>query len=426
MAKFIACDIFKGKKVNENGLWMEINVNDSNVINSISKFTLNKVFVFNSNSSNLVRLNKNVIIITDQISTFMSKYSDTPVTYIQINYVEPGNSIAFLTRLIKNIVSGCIISITYPSKHEQLWLQSKGMTVKEIGSHVNFSIMEVLNNPYCSSETYRTFNKNKSIIKVCNKRVAGYLWHYCHFLIDCLVHEYKNIIKKGETSENTIAQVVRLKGVQHSVGIFSSHYEKILPIKNIELDLNNYDNLFCETRIVTAPSHIINRTDSAGNNVGPYSMGYFDDIYAYAEEKFHLKNDPKKYPRIILIERGFQNLIYSKHDSGKARRYIKNHNDLKKFLADKYKDDFINLVLEHVDIIDQIKYFYNAKVVIGQHGAGLSNVIWMQPGTHIIEIAPILVKIFKYLTVCKKVNYNSFTRAVVDIAYIENLLNKYL
>lgn len=40
------------------------------------------------------------------------------------------------------------------------------------------------------------------------------------------------------------------------------------------------------------------------------------------------------------------------------------------------------------DMLEQILLHSSAQVLVGQHGAGLTNMIWMQPGAHVVEILP--------------------------------------
>merc|ERR1719401_329308 len=42
--------------------------------------------------------------------------------------------------------------------------------------------------------------------------------------------------------------------------------------------------------------------------------------------------------------------------------------------------------LEHRTLPEQIVLFGHAKVVLGQHGAGLANVVFARPGTMVIEL----------------------------------------
>ncbi len=42
----------------------------------------------------------------------------------------------------------------------------------------------------------------------------------------------------------------------------------------------------------------------------------------------------------------------------------------------------------HVPPGEQLEIFANTRVLVGQHGAGLANMVWMPPGGHVIEILP--------------------------------------
>jgi capsular polysaccharide biosynthesis protein len=49
---------------------------------------------------------------------------------------------------------------------------------------------------------------------------------------------------------------------------------------------------------------------------------------------------------------------------------------------------FHNLKLETVPLAEQAAWFGLTDILVAQHGAGLSNIIWMRHGTHVIEIDP--------------------------------------
>lgn len=97
-----------------------------------------------------------------------------------------------------------------------------------------------------------------------------------------------------------------------------------------------------------------------------------------------LESEPV-YPEIILIQRGKARL-YKGHSNGTSRRSIENHNQLVETLTREYGDKFKNLVLENIPFYQQVLYFYHARVVIGQYGSGLVNVLWMRPETTCIGL----------------------------------------
>ena len=74
--------------------------------------------------------------------------------------------------------------------------------------------------------------------------------------------------------------------------------------------------------------------------------------------------------------------------SGKERRYLSNHKEIAKSLQKKFGNKFINICLENLPLFYQYYLFSNAKLVIAQHGASLSNVIFMKKKSCVIEIIP--------------------------------------
>lgn len=56
------------------------------------------------------------------------------------------------------------------------------------------------------------------------------------------------------------------------------------------------------------------------------------------------------------------------------------------FLMQLEKLGFVIADPADMSYLDQIKLFANARLICAPHGAGLVNMIWAQPGCHIIEI----------------------------------------
>jgi len=94
----------------------------------------------------------------------------------------------------------------------------------------------------------------------------------------------------------------------------------------------------------------------------------------------------------------FQQRIASKYaDAGGSRskrllierkgptRKIENFEQVQEFLA---QQGFETIILEGMSIVEQILLFQNAEFVIGTHGAGLTNLLFCEPGTKVIEFMP--------------------------------------
>lgn len=91
---------------------------------------------------------------------------------------------------------------------------------------------------------------------------------------------------------------------------------------------------------------------------------------------------------VLLIERAQPHRHYADvgHSSGSQRRSIPNINSLCELLNKHRKAEIFSL--EDKDLALQIAAFSEAKVVIAQHGAALTNIIWMRPGSQVIEVIP--------------------------------------
>ena len=79
--------------------------------------------------------------------------------------------------------------------------------------------------------------------------------------------------------------------------------------------------------------------------------------------------------------------------SGAMLRSVENHGDLVQAMRNEFVTKFDNLVLERASIYYQYHIFNNAKIIIAQHGAALSNMFFMKPTNEnnsctVIEISP--------------------------------------
>ena len=85
------------------------------------------------------------------------------------------------------------------------------------------------------------------------------------------------------------------------------------------------------------------------------------------------------------IEKKSQYILLIKRNT--AKRYISNIDTLAETLKTVYPlDEIIVSNLENISFSEQVELFHNAKLIIGQHGAALTNVLWTNPQCVIIEI----------------------------------------
>lgn len=217
-----------------------------------------------------------------------------------------------------------------------------------------------------------------SEIKIYNDRQSGWVFHYAHFMCDLVLPD---IVQK--VYEHDICY--RLNTEQQTIGNFKPLWEKIMGIKTIEISNEEFENK-------NIPLKISSRFENNKNKFGKKEINEFKK---YIYKRFDIKPD-YSYPEIILIERGEnKNLVNNDMKdklllnnkfaltTGKSRREIENIDLLKEHLSDvPYKC----IMLEHMDIEEQIKYFYNAKIIIAAHGAAMSNLLFCRENTIMIEI----------------------------------------
>lgn len=213
-------------------------------------------------------------------------------------------------------------------------------------------------------------------VRIINNRYFGSLFHYAHFLCDCLFVEIINEIYKFD-------EVIRKKNLHQTLGVFSSIYEDVMQIKNTEIIDLEYDNLkihristwvkeryVCKEHFAKFRSFIFNRYDI-----------------------LNTKYD-SNYPEIILIERGERVELMEDEElkkrntnitNGKERREITEIEKVDAYLSSKFTNRYKKIFLENMPFEEQVRYFTNAKLIIAAHGAAMANMFFCKEGTSIIQ-----------------------------------------
>jgi len=215
------------------------------------------------------------------------------------------------------------------------------------------------------------------MIRVKNNRNDGSLFHYAHFLCDCLFCEIMSDIFKYE-------EVIREKTIDQSIGNFSKIYTDVMMIKNTELFSEEFKNL---------PTDIIYYE----NKEKYCDKIHFDKFRNFIFSRYKINNLEynNNYPQVILIKRNDRvNLIDDVYlakinknvSTGKERREIDNIDNVDSYLKDKYSDKFKSIYFENTPFEEQVLYFNNAKMIICAHGAVMSNMFFCKEGTTIIEV----------------------------------------
>ncbi|MBA3829087.1 MAG: glycosyltransferase family 61 protein [Taibaiella sp.] len=109
--------------------------------------------------------------------------------------------------------------------------------------------------------------------------------------------------------------------------------------------------------------------------------------------------------------------------SRSCRRNIINEHELITMLK---KFDF--KIIEDIprSITEQITIYHNASFILGPHGASFSNIIWCEPGTHLMELfscnyAP---DFFAYLAALNRMEYSAYYEGMADpsVDYLDGLV----
>jgi len=87
----------------------------------------------------------------------------------------------------------------------------------------------------------------------------------------------------------------------------------------------------------------------------------------------------------------FKSKIYIRREDANYRKIL-NEGDL---ISKLRKNGFEIINPQHFDILEQMKIFSNAEVIITPHGSNMSNLIFCQKGTKIIEISPELKNMYE-------------------------------
>ena len=221
------------------------------------------------------------------------------------------------------------------------------------------------------------------------RKQQGSIEHYYHFIFD-LILPLSNLI------ENTPSDVTF---VVKDFGIYTDRLLDLFPGRiKIETEINLHQNT--------------NRIPLIGMNpkwvyLNSRTLEIFKDNICHK-----LKIIPNgRANKVLLIERLPPDPYFLtkaiKQGGGTTRRSIPNHDELASAIQSLVSTpfEFHNLQLETMSLDEQIKCFDNAVVVIGQHGAGLANCIWMKRQSTVIELSSDAYEHYSILSSLKDHSY---------------------
>ena len=184
------------------------------------------------------------------------------------------------------------------------------------------------------------------MIKIKNSRRTGSLFHYAHFICDCLFTEVVNDIFMYKI-------VIREKNTKQTIGNFYKIYNEVMKSENRELLEKDYNKLDVDTIA-------LNKDDYC-------NKFYFEKFRNYIFSRYnidHLKYNIN-YPNVVLVKRGERKELIddpylSKRNknikSGRERRHIKDIKRIENYLQNKYNSKFKSLYFEDMSFEEQVKH----------------------------------------------------------------------
>ena len=235
-------------------------------------------------------------------------------------------------------------------------------------------------------------NSNKVIFlePVPPKNAGGNIEHYYHFIFN-LILPLSYILE--EIPQGVIFSL-------HEFGVFSKRLELIFPGR-FKIEPRNYNPKDIKTiQLIGMNPRFVHLST---NVLEKFKTNIFRSLSI---------NQYQQPNKILLIERLPPEDYYLEKATikggGTLRRSIKNHEDLTIAISAMVKApfEFHNLQLEKISFKEQVQLFDQAIVVVAQHGAGLSNCVWMKQSSFVIELFdPTSSPAFKVINKIKKNNH---------------------
>ncbi len=216
------------------------------------------------------------------------------------------------------------------------------------------------------------------MIKVINQRKRGSLFHYAHFLCDCLFPEIINQLYLH-------CEVIREKSIHQTIGNFSKIYDDVMGTRNREVLKEKFDQLTSNIPL------LIYKTKEDYSTIN-----YFNQFRDFIFDRYDIPSSPpptqtqilliKRDDRIPLIDDPYLMSLNTNITTGKERREIDQIDNLSAHLEHIYGTNFNSLYLERITFEEQVRYFHGASFIICAHGAGMSNMFFCKEKTTIFEV----------------------------------------
>lgn len=211
--------------------------------------------------------------------------------------------------------------------------------------------------------------------------------NYWHWLFDVLprIKIAKNVIDNIKNKYLLVPSMTK-KFQTQSLKLLKINKKKILPS-------NIFRHIDAKQIISTDHPYVFGKNPSKSIHNIPLW------ITKWLRKKFILKiNKLQKKNLKIYIDRD---------NSEFNKRRIVNHKELLKFFK---KEGFKIIKLEKLNFKKQIEYFYNAKIIVGLHGAGFANLVFAKKKTKILEIkSKTAGNVIKNLALKNQLSYKSLS-----------------
>ena len=185
-------------------------------------------------------------------------------------------------------------------------------------------------------------------------------WHWLYDIVTKLEIMYKNeLIKKADyfyipETNNFIVEILKHYGIKNEQLINSKKYRHISADKLFAIENFNMKSGTISSNLEKTPKWIVI---------------FLKKKFLKYKKKFNCSNK-------VFIDRSDSKFIHFS---------IKNYKDAKVFFE---KKGFRFYKLSDLSFYKQIYLFYNAKIIVGPHGAGFSNLVFCKKNTKVFEILP--------------------------------------
>jgi len=316
-------------------------------------------------------------IIYGKILTKVSEnYKDIKIT--KINTLKP-NSSKIKNYQVFEIDNGRVFS----DNVENVAIINKNIIVDKVSfQQVDSLIKSAKFNSVIKEGTPKFIRKFKGKVLVLNQGSISNK-NYCHWMLDVLPKIHISL-EKFKLNE------IDYFYVQNNLNFQKQSLARLKIPENRIIDANKYRHIKAD-KIIAISHHVYNNGDyilNSQKNQPQWSINWL-------KKKFIKNKTIKKNKKKIFIDRS---------DSLSSHCKIINYEETI-FLLKKY--NFEILQLSRLNLIQQINVFNNAYIVIGVHGAGLTNLAFCKKKTKVIEIRnrPNPNKIFEKISFYNKLKY---------------------